>query len=76
MDRITVTINAESARVLESWKAVRGVKQVSAEDGTLTILADDSNRVLPRLFEAAAALACASPPSPSRNPTWKRSSCT
>ncbi len=53
-DRITVTINAESARVMEAWKAVNGVKQVSAEDGTLTILADDSNRVLPRLFETAA----------------------
>jgi ABC-2 type transport system ATP-binding protein len=53
-DRITVTINAESARVMEVWKAVKGVKQVSAEDGTLTILADDSNRVLPRLFETAA----------------------
>jgi ABC-2 type transport system ATP-binding protein len=53
-DRITVTINAESARVMEAWKAVKGVKQVSAEDGTLTILADDSNQVLPRLFETAA----------------------
>jgi len=63
MDRITVTINAESTRVMEAWKAVKGVKQVSPEadhepgrgDGTLTILADDSNRVLPRLFETAAA---------------------
>jgi ABC-2 type transport system ATP-binding protein len=63
MDRITVTINAESTRVMEAWKAVKGVKQVSAEagpepgrgDGTLTILADDSNRVLPPLFETAAA---------------------
>ena len=54
MDRITVTINTESARVIEAWKAVKGVKQVTAEDGTLTILADDSNRVLPRLFETAA----------------------
>jgi ABC-2 type transport system ATP-binding protein len=54
MDRITVTINTESARVMEAWKAVKGVKQVTAEDGTLTILADDSNRVLPRLFETAA----------------------
>jgi len=55
MDRIIVTINAESARVLEAWKAVHGVSQVTAEDGTLTILADDSNRVLPHLFETAAA---------------------
>ena len=31
MDRITVTINAESARVMEAWKAVKGVKQVSSE---------------------------------------------
>jgi ABC-2 type transport system ATP-binding protein len=53
-DRITVTINAESAKVMEAWKTVKGVKQVTAEDGTLTILADDSNRVLPRLFETAA----------------------
>ncbi len=54
MDRIRVTVNAESAKVVEAWKAAKGVKKVSAEDGTLTILADDSNRVLPRLFEAAA----------------------
>ena len=54
MDRIMVTINAESARVVEAWKAVPGVKQVNADDGTITILADDSNRVLPHLFETAA----------------------
>ncbi len=55
MDRITVTINAESAKVMDNWKSVPGVQKVTAEDGTLSILADDSNRVLPRLFEAAAA---------------------
>jgi ABC-2 type transport system ATP-binding protein len=54
-DRISVTINTESARVMAAWKGIQGVKQVSGEVGTLTILADDSNRVLPRLFEAAAA---------------------
>jgi ABC-2 type transport system ATP-binding protein len=53
-DRITVTINAESDRVIEAWRAAKGVKKVTAEDGTLTILAEDSNRVLPRLFESAA----------------------
>jgi ABC-2 type transport system ATP-binding protein len=55
LDRITVTINAESARVIDRWKTVQGVKKITAEDGTLAVLADDSNRVLPRLFEAAAA---------------------
>jgi len=53
MDRITLTINTESGRMLEAWKKVQGVKQVTAEDGNLTVLADDSNQVLPRLFEAA-----------------------
>ena len=55
MDRITLTINAESQRVLEAWKAVKGVKQVIAEDGSITLLVDDSNQVLPRLFETATA---------------------
>jgi ABC-2 type transport system ATP-binding protein len=54
MDRITVTINTASVRVMDAWKNVKGVNQVTAVDGTLTILADDSNRVLPRLFETAA----------------------
>jgi ABC-2 type transport system ATP-binding protein len=55
MDRIALTINAESSRVIDAWKNTRGVKNVDAEDGTLTVLADDSNQVLPRLFDAAAA---------------------
>ena len=55
MDRITLTVNNESGRVLDAWKKVQGVKQVTGEDGTLTVLADDSNQVLPRLFEAATA---------------------
>ncbi len=54
MDRITLTVNTEGGRVAEAWKKVQGVKQVTAEDGTLTVLADDSNQVLPRLFETAA----------------------
>ncbi len=55
LDRITLTINAESARVIEAWRAVRGVGSISAEDGTIGLLVDDSNQVLPRLFDAASA---------------------
>ena len=55
LDRITLTVNAESARFIDAWKKAKGVSQVSAENGTLTVLAEDSNLVLPRLFEAAAA---------------------
>jgi len=53
LDRIELTINAESQQVLERWRATEGVHKVSAEDGKLTLLVDDSNIVLPRLFEAA-----------------------
>jgi ABC-2 type transport system ATP-binding protein len=53
MDRITLTINTESAQVIEQWKVTDGVRQVTAEDGTLELLVDDSNIVLPRLFESA-----------------------
>jgi ABC-2 type transport system ATP-binding protein len=55
MDRIRLTINAEAERVIGLWRVVPGISQVTAEDGTLTLLADDSNQVLPRLFEAASA---------------------
>jgi ABC-2 type transport system ATP-binding protein len=53
MDRIDLTINTESERVMEQWQATEGVYQVSAEDSQLTLLVDDSNVVLPRLFESA-----------------------
>jgi ABC-2 type transport system ATP-binding protein len=54
MDRIRLTVSAEAERVLSTWKTTTGVKQALAEDGSLSLLVDDSNRVLPRLFEQAA----------------------
>lgn len=53
LDRIVLGINAEAAQVLEAWKQVVGVMQVSAEDSRVNLLVDDSNLVLPRLFETA-----------------------
>jgi len=53
MARIDLTINADSGRVLESWQAVPGVRHISVDEGVLTVLADDSNLVLPPLFESA-----------------------
>jgi ABC-2 type transport system ATP-binding protein len=53
LDRITLTINAQSGEVLEGWRAIAGVHDVSAQDGTIELLVDDCNVVLPRLFEAA-----------------------
>jgi linearmycin/streptolysin S transport system ATP-binding protein len=54
LDRLTLSINTESKMVLETWMSVPGVQRISAEDGRLTVLVDDSNQVLPRLFDAAA----------------------
>ena len=53
-DRIDLRINVESARVMETWKKAKGVQEINAEDGDITLLVDDSNTVLPRLFETAA----------------------
>ncbi len=52
--RIDLTLNAESTRVLPAWQAADGVTRLDAQDGHVTALVNDSNRVLPRLFEGAA----------------------
>ncbi len=54
MDRIDLTLASESDPVVESWRKTPGVHSFSAQDGKLTLLVEDSNLVLPRLFEAAA----------------------
>jgi len=51
--RIDLTLNTEGERVVTAWKDVEGVSQSTAKDGKVTVLVDDSNRVLPRLFETA-----------------------
>ncbi len=53
--RIDLTLNVDAGRVLTAWQQVEGVSRASAQDGLVTVLVDDSNRVLPRLFEAATA---------------------
>jgi ABC-2 type transport system ATP-binding protein len=54
--RIDVTLNTEGEKVLAAWRATEGVSKIDALDGKVTALVDDSNRVLPRLFESAAKL--------------------
>jgi ABC-2 type transport system ATP-binding protein len=51
--RIDLTLNAEAEKVLEAWRSTQGVAGIDRTDGKVTALVDDSNRVLPRLFEAA-----------------------
>jgi ABC-2 type transport system ATP-binding protein len=58
MDRIILTLDTltpheDVDRVLEAWRSVQGVQGVTAEDGEVTLIVDDSNQALPPLFEAA-----------------------
>jgi ABC-2 type transport system ATP-binding protein len=51
--RIDLTLKADSALILETWTSIKGVFQVTAAGSTISVMVDDSNRVLPYLFEAA-----------------------
>jgi ABC-2 type transport system ATP-binding protein len=52
--RIDLTVNVESGKIADAWRSIPGVERVTAEDGQIDVLVDDSNLVLPRLFEVAA----------------------
>ena len=54
--RIDLTLNVEASRVLEAWQTVEGVARVSGEADHVTVLVEDSNLALPRLFESATRL--------------------
>ncbi len=51
---ITLGVNVEGEQVVPSWRTIQGVTQVDSNDGRIAALVDDSNQVLPRLFESAA----------------------
>jgi ABC-2 type transport system ATP-binding protein len=55
--RIDLTLNMQAGEVLQAWRNVEGVAQVTADDGLVTVLVDDSNAVLPRLFDETNRLA-------------------
>lgn len=51
--RIDLKVNVHPSKILDTWRAVKGVAHISTEEELISVLADDSNEVLPRLFEAA-----------------------
>lgn len=67
--RVDLTLNGEAGSLLETWQALPGVARVTIGDGagsenddgevelsqTVSLLVDDSNLVLPALFETATA---------------------
>ncbi|MCX6083875.1 MAG: ATP-binding cassette domain-containing protein [Caldiserica bacterium] len=54
LDRIQLRLSEPAEGFVETWKTIDGIHDVTSEDGVVTVLAADSNRVLPRLFESAA----------------------
>ena len=54
--RIDLTVNVEPIKVSDTWRRIEGVERVTVEEEQITALVDDSNRILPRLFETAAHL--------------------
>jgi ABC-2 type transport system ATP-binding protein len=53
--RIDLTLIGDTHLVAGEWEKVEGVSRVSPNETHITVLAADSNLVLPRLFEAATA---------------------
>ena len=51
--RIDLGLDAGAEKVLDTWRSTEGVSRIDATDGKVSALVDDSNRVLPRLFDAA-----------------------
>jgi ABC-2 type transport system ATP-binding protein len=51
--RIDLTLNTNAEKVIAEWRLVDGVDSVTAEEEKISALVNDSNLVLPRLFESA-----------------------
>jgi ABC-2 type transport system ATP-binding protein len=61
MDRITLTLGATAGDgrlegALEAWRGIEGVRQVTLDEDEVSLLVDESNLVLPPLFEKATEL--------------------
>jgi ABC-2 type transport system ATP-binding protein len=54
--RIDLSVSVEPNKISDVWRGIEGVERVTVEEEQITALVDDSNRVLPRLFETAAHL--------------------
>ncbi len=60
--RIDLTLNSNFPDMMAAWRKIEGVSQVTAEDGSITVLVQDSNLALPHLFETATQLSARLPP--------------
>ena len=51
--RIDLILDTTRSQVTDAWEQVAGISTVISTDEMITVLADDSNRALPQLFDAA-----------------------
>lgn len=51
--RLVLSLNAPGQAAARAWEEIEGVTRTYSEDGHVVVLAQDSNTVLPRLFETA-----------------------
>jgi ABC-2 type transport system ATP-binding protein len=49
--RIDLTVSVEPGKIVDAWQRVEGVHHVTVDEERISVLVDDSNKVLPRLFE-------------------------
>lgn len=56
MDRVRLSINTDPDCVMKDWERIDGVQGLVVENGNLSLLVEDSNLVLPRLFESGSRL--------------------
>jgi ABC-2 type transport system ATP-binding protein len=52
-DRVDLTIDEEAEKIVPHWEGTSSVHTLSVENGVIMALVDDSNLVLPGLFETA-----------------------
>jgi len=50
-DRIDLILNTVSSQLSDLWRKIEGVHKISSHNGTVTLLVEDSNLLLPKLFE-------------------------
>ncbi len=51
-DRIIVTLSHHSEKLLESWRILPEISQILNENGKITLITENSNSTLPKLFES------------------------
>jgi len=51
--RVDLAINTEAGPILGKFQSIEGVTQASSENGKLTLLVENTDFVLPRLFDTA-----------------------